>query len=126
MIIFSSPPKRKLDTEIFIDDVDFLVEQNFPHDEKQHPIFPLFGERAYGCWNNSWVPTENWRELPEVLKWKYVALCERYWRCVYEYYNDKTYYEQYKEELKELSKKYPMLLDTLKHLEQLEKEAKNE
>ena len=123
-MIFKYPPKQKPDNEIFIDNVDFLVEQIYPSYEGQHPIFPLFGTRTGGI-ADIWLRTKNWKDLPDFLKWKYVALCERYWRYFYEYLNEKTEYEKYKESLKEWSKKNPDFLITLEYLERKEMEQKD-
>lgn len=122
--IFNCPPTQKSDDEIFIDDVDFLVEQTYPLYEGQHPVFSLFGTRT-GGFADIWLRTKNWKELPEVTKWKYVALCERYWHYFYKYVNDEVEYKKYKENLKEWAKKNPDFLITLEYLEQKEGEIKN-
>lgn len=121
MIAFNEPPKRPIDSEIFIDDVDKLVKENFPLFEGDHPLFKKFGYRTGGFYDG-WVFLNGWEDLSEAEKWKYVALCERYWHTWENYRNNKREYEEYKEALKEWSKKNPAFLNTLSELEKKEKE----
>ena len=84
MRYFSLPPTPPNEKEIFIDDVDKLVMQTYPDHEGQHPLFKKFGTRT-GGFTDAWVRTQDWQNLPEVEKWKYVALCSLYWQEVYQY-----------------------------------------
>lgn len=119
MTVFSKPPKMKLDNEIFIDDVDKLVLESYPYHEHQHPLFKKFGTRT-GGYIDAWLYTDDWKNLSDTEKWKYVALCERYWRYFYDYLYHEKEYEEYKTQLKEWSLKNPDFLLTLENLESME------
>lgn len=67
------------------DDVDSLVEQICPPEQKLDSFFKKFGTNAGGL-SDCWHYSNNWKELSEIEKWKYVALCERYWRIYYQNY----------------------------------------
>ena len=97
--IFTNPPEAPNEKEIFIDDVDKLVEQVCPFHEGQHPLFKKFGVRISGICD-FWERTKNWKELSELEKWKYVALCSLYWEKMYQYWDDKKEYELYITKLK--------------------------
>lgn len=122
MIVFDSPPREPDEKEIFIDDIDKLVLRCYPNHEGQHPIFEKFGFRTGGLCDN-WQRTKDWKQLPEIEKWKYVALCSLYWENMYEYWLDKERYEVYKNHLRESAKKKPEFKITLKELEA--KETRN-
>lgn len=105
-MVFSHPPTEPKDEDIFIDDVDLLVKKSYPNDEGQHPLFKKFGIRTGGICE-TWLYTENWEQLEEVDKWKYVALCALYWEKQYEYWYEQKEYKQYKDQLKEWANKNP-------------------
>lgn len=123
MIAFNEPPKKPLNSEIFTEDVDKLVREEYPPYESIYPLFEKFGFRTGGLYDR-WEYFDSWEELPEIEKWKYVALCSRYWYFWYEYWYYEKEYEEYKEALKEWSKKNPAFLNTLSELEKKEKEQK--
>lgn len=58
--------------------VDTLVKESYPHYEAQHPLFKKFGTRTGGICD-TWFFNDKWKDYPEELKWKYVALCNYYW-----------------------------------------------
>ena len=78
----SDEPK---DSEIFVDDVDELVLQCYPDHEGQHDLLKKFGVRTGGICDGWWFNDE-WRSLPELDKWRYVAYCSLYWLRWYEYW----------------------------------------
>lgn len=123
MIIFDDPPREPDEKEIFIDDVDRLVLRCYPDHEGQHPIFEKFGMRTGGMYD-TWLYTKDWRQLPEIEKWKYVALCSLYWESMYEYRYNQREYAEYKNHLWEMKEKHPELsteiLKTLKYLQKKE------
>lgn len=123
MYYFNHPPVVPKDEDIFIDDVNLLVKTSSPSYEGQHPLFKKFGTRTGGIYD-TWLYTENWEQLDEVEKWKYVALCALYWEKQYEYRYEQEGYKQYKSQLKEWSIKNPAFLDTLQKLEEEEKQIK--
>ena len=94
MKIFNSPPTPPKEENIFIDDVDKLVMQVYPEHEGQHPLFKKFGTRTGGICD-IWDRTSNWKNLSELEKWKYVALCSLYWEKMYAYWYEKKEYEEY-------------------------------
>ena len=125
MQMFPSPPKKPEDQDIFIDDVDTLVKITFPSYEGQHELFEKFGYRTGGICD-TWIYNKGWEDLPEVDKWKYVALCSLYWEEQYKYWYEKKEYEEYKQYLKEQSKRDPQFLDTLNCLEDLENKRRKD
>lgn len=70
---------------------DEIIEKEitYPNYEGQHPLFRHFGVRTGGICD-TWIQTEEWRELPEADKWRYIALCALYWGQNYEYWYDKA------------------------------------
>lgn len=94
MIISSSPPIPPKEEDIFIDDVDKLVIQVYPNHEGQHALFKKFGARTGGICD-TWYRTSDWKNLSELEKWKYVALCSLYWEKMYSYWYEKEEYEKY-------------------------------
>lgn len=126
MHIFTQPPKMPNDKDIFIDDVDKLVEQVYPNSENQHPLFKKVGFRINGI-GDHWIYTKDWKQLNDTEKWKYVALCSLYQKRWLQYWIDRDDYEKYKEELNELGKENPHFLNILYELESQEnKEEINE
>lgn len=121
MTCFTHPPVKPKDEDIFIDDVNLLVQMSYPDYEGQHPLFKKFGTRTGGI-NDTWLYTKDWEQLDEVDKWKYVALCALYWQKQYAYWCDKKDYQHYKELLKEWGKNNPAFLETLKQLEEEEEQ----
>ena len=79
MRVFNKVPKRPIEKEIFEKDINTLVKENYPLHEGQHPLFELFGTRT-GGFCDTWLYTKDWQNLPEIDKWKYVALCALYWQ----------------------------------------------
>lgn len=100
MQIFSKAPKHPDENEIFSKTVDELVEESCPDHEGQHPLFKKFGVRTGGIYD-TWLYTKDWRDLPEIDKWKYVALCALYWEKQYAYQVDEEHFNKYLEHLKE-------------------------
>lgn len=94
MRYFNKPPVRPNDKDIFIDDVDALVLQMYPEHEGQHPLFQKFGTRTGGICDY-WLRTNDWKNLTETEKWKYVALCALYWERQYKYWNECKEYEEF-------------------------------
>jgi hypothetical protein len=94
MQIFSKPPQRPNEDEIFNKTVDELVEESYPDHEGQHPLFKKFGVRTGGICD-TWLYTKDWQDLPEIDKWKYIALCALYWEKQYEYWYEKKEYQEY-------------------------------
>lgn len=119
MHCFNHPPMKPKDEDILIDDVDLLVQASYPNHEGQHPLFKKFGTRTGGICD-TWLYTTNWKQLDEIDKWKYVALCALYWEKQYKYWHEQEEYKQYKIQLKEWSVKNPAFLTTLYELEQKE------
>ena len=78
--------------KIFTANIDDLVEMCYPNYEGQFKLFEFFGTRTGGI-SDGWVFTKNWKELPEELKWRYVALCSLYWSLKHK----KAWWEQYQE-----------------------------
>lgn len=75
---FESPPKPFHERHIFNKTIDEFVKRSFPNCEGQHPLFQKFGVRTGGicdCWHF----ISGWESFPEIEKWKYVALCQKYW-----------------------------------------------
>ena len=85
MRFFDHVPTEPKDEDIFIDDVDKLVLQVYPDYEGQHPLFKKFGTR---------LRTDNWKNLSELEKWKYVALCSLYWEKTYKYWLERKEYNE--------------------------------
>lgn len=75
--VFFEPPQKPNESKIFIDDVNELVKISFPDHEGQHPLFKKFGVRSGGICD-TWIRTNNWENLSDCEKWKYVALCSLY------------------------------------------------
>lgn len=121
---FSELPTLKKNSIEYKNDVDKLVQMSEPDLEQEinSDFFRLFGYHV----DYNWIQTKDWKELPEKLKWKYVALCSLNWLEHYKYWLEKEKYHEYKKNLVEWSKKNPEFLETLKYLETLEKEAKVE
>ena len=117
-------PKRPKEEDIFIDDINTLVEQNFPDYEGQLPLFKKFGTRT-GGFIDTWVPTKDWKNLPEIEKWKYVAYCALYWEAQYKYWYECDEFKIYKEKVKEWAKGNPQFLTTLKIMEISEEEERS-
>lgn len=96
MDIFEGKSKFELTEKdikkIFTANVDDLVEMCYPHSEYQCELFKLFGTRTGGISDN-WIFTKNWKEYPEELKWRYIALCSLYWQLDYE----GSWWRQYEE-----------------------------
>ena len=64
--------------KISFNNVNELVKECYPNGEYQHPIFAKFGTRTGGICD-TWLLNDTWRSLPDIDKWKYVALCSLYW-----------------------------------------------
>ena len=96
MRIFDREPLPPKDEDIFIDDVDVLVEKSYPNHEGQHPLFKKFGTRTGGFYD-TWLYTKDWSQLSETEKWKYVALCALYWKEQYKYWLEKDEYDRSKQ-----------------------------
>ena len=94
MRFFNKAPARPKEEDIFIDDVDRLVLQTYPEHEGQHPLFKKFGTRTGGICD-TWSRTNDWKNLTETEKWKYVALCALYWEHQYQYWNECREYEEF-------------------------------
>ena len=94
MRFFNHVPIKPEDKDIFIDDVDKLVLQVYPDYEGQHPLFKKFGTRTGGICD-TWLRTDNWKNLSELEKWKYVALCSLYWEKTYEYWLECKEYNEF-------------------------------
>lgn len=122
MRVFSEPPKPEDTDYIFTTDINDLVEECFPNHEGQHPIFKKFGVRYAGICD-SWYYTKDWKDLPELEKWKYVALCSLYWQKQYENWYEKSQYELYKHQLLEWAEIKPEFLETYNRLIEMEKEV---
>ena len=63
MIVYSKPPKRKSNKEIF-KSVNELVEENYPNCENDHSIFKRFGMRTGGICD-TWVLKKDWKLTPK-------------------------------------------------------------
>lgn len=94
MRFFTQAPVKPNDEDIFIDDVDKLVLQVYPDYEGQHPLFKKFGIRTGGICD-TWLRTDDWKDLSETEKWKYVALCSLYWEKTYEYWFECKEYNEF-------------------------------
>lgn len=94
MRFFNHAPIKPKDEDIFIDNVDKLVLQVYPEYEDQHPLFKKFGTRTGGVCD-TWLRTNNWKDLSELEKWKYVALCSLYWEKTYEYWLECKEYNEF-------------------------------
>lgn len=99
MKIFNKAPRHPDEDEIFNKTVDELVEESYPDHEGQHPLFKKFGVRTGGICD-TWLYTKDWQDLPEIDKWKYIALCALYWKKQYAYWLDEEEFSQYLEHLK--------------------------
>lgn len=86
--------------------VDTLVEESYPHYEAQHPLFEMFGTRTGGICD-TWLLNDKWKDYPEELKWKYVALCNYYWLQEYKKWDDDNMNEinKLKDKIFELERK---------------------
>lgn len=80
---------------------DEIIEKEitYPDYEGQHPLFQHFGVRTGGICD-VWLQSDEWRELPEVDKWKYIALCALYWEQRYRYWCEKAEHRAQEAELK--------------------------
>lgn len=116
-------PERPKEEEIFLDDIDLLVEKTVPEHEGQLPLFEKFGTRIGGICDR-WVYTKDWKELPEIEKWQYVAYCALFWKAQYQYWYYEERFENDKMRVKEWAKKNPEFLKTLEIMEQNELFAK--
>lgn len=119
MQIFSKAPRHPDEDEIFNKTVDELVEESYPDHEGQHPLFKKFGVRTGGIYD-TWLYTKDWQDLPEVDKWKYIALCALYWEKQYAYWLDKKEFNQYLEHLKKhgFTEQYEYLIQSKEEEEQ--------
>ena len=121
MRIFSEPPKKiKSNKEIF-KSINKLVEENYPSNENDHPIFKQFGRRTGGM-ADTWLLKKDWKLNSEADKWKYVAYCALYWEERYRYWYESLQYETYKNYLLETAKEHPEFMETYNFLVEKEKE----
>lgn len=118
MRIFNKPPAARQEKDIF-KDIDTLVQENYPCDENQHPIFKKFGVRIGGV-ADCWILKDNWQSLPEIDKWKYVAYCALYWEDRYRYWYEKKLYQEYLDYLFETAKQRPEFMETYNLLKEKE------
>ena len=116
-------PERPKEEEIFLDDIDTLVEKVYPSHEGQMPLFKKFGTRTGGICD-CWLYTKDWKELPEIEKWKYVAYCALYWEAQYEYWFEQERFKNKKIQVKEWAEKNPEFLKTLEVMEASEQFVK--
>lgn len=72
---FLKPPKSFYDRHIFDKTLDEFVREVHPLYEEQYPLFKKFGLRR----DNSWIFVKGWEKISKIEKWKYVALCNKYW-----------------------------------------------
>lgn len=121
MYVFSKPPvEKKLDFDNI--NVDELVKEAAPPLEGcgREP-FESFGDYFFLSQTEGYHLRADYKDMDELEKWKYIALCNTYWLYSYKWYNDKKHYEEYKVQLKEWAKKNPDFLITLEELEKQEK-----
>lgn len=119
MYIFSKPPfEKKLDFDNI--DVNELVKEATPPFEgcRREP-FESFGKYYFEV-ADGFNLRADYKDMDELEKWKYIALCNTYWMYFYEWCYEKKHYEEYKAQLKEWAKKNPDFLITLKELEKQE------
>lgn len=74
--------------EISFGNVNELVKEVHPFHEGQYPLFKKFGFSTVGQVVETWVPSDEWRSLPDIDKWKYVALCSLFWLKEYQRRDD--------------------------------------
>lgn len=120
MFIFSKPPvEKKLNFDNI--DVDELVKETTPPLEgcRREP-FESFGNFYFSSQSEGYHLRADYKNMSELEKWKYIALCNTYWMYFYEWCYKKKHYEEYKVQLKEWAKKNPDFLITLKELEKQE------
>ena len=120
MYVFSKPPvEKKLDFDNI--DVNKLVKEATPPLEGcgREP-FESFGSYHFGI-ADGFNLRADYKDMDELEKWKYIALCNTYWMYFYEWLNEKKHYEEYKIQLKEWAKKNPDFLITLEELEKQER-----
>ena len=120
MYVFSKPPvEKKLDFDNI--DVNKLVKEATPPLEgcRREP-FESFGNYYFGI-ADGFNLRADYKDMNELEKWKYIALCNTYWMYFYEWLNEKKHYEEYKVQLKEWAKKNPDFLITLEELEKQER-----
>lgn len=120
MYVFSKPPvEKKLDFDNI--DVNKLVKEATPPLEGcgREP-FESFGYYYFGI-ADGFNLRADYKDMDELEKWKYIALCNTYWLYSYQWYNEKKHYEEYKVQLKEWAKKNPDFSITLEELEKQEK-----
>lgn len=119
MYCFDKPPiERKLDFDNI--DIDELVyEATAPFEGYGREPFESFGSYYFGI-ADGFDLRADYKNMSELEKWKYVALCNTYWLYFYEWLDNKKEYKEYKEHLKEWAKKNPDFLITLEELEKQE------
>lgn len=120
MYVFSKPPvEKKLDFDNI--NVDELVKEATPPLEGcgREP-FESFGSYYFGI-ADGFNLRADYKDMSELEKWKYVALCNTYWMYSYQWWYCRKEYEEYKVQLKEWAKKKPDFLITLEELEKQEK-----
>ena len=103
MRVFYEPPKMPYTNDpIFTMTPDEIIEKEniYPEHEGQHPIFSNFGTRTGGICD-TWLWTEDWKNLPEKEKWQYIALCTLYWWKKNKYYREHDEYLIFLDWLKE-------------------------
>lgn len=91
---FSELPTLKKNSIEYKNDVDKLVQMSEPDLEQEidSDFFRLFGYHV----DYNWIQTKDWKELPEKLKWKYIALCSLNWLEHYKYWLERMEYQEYK------------------------------
>lgn len=120
MYVFDEPPvEKKLDFDNV--DVDKLVyEAIAPFEGCGREPFESFGDFYFSNLSEGFNLRTDYKDMSELEKWKYIALCNTYWMYFYEWCYKKKHYEEYKVQLKEWAKKNPDFLITLKELEKQE------
>ncbi len=95
MRIFNKPPEKPNEDFFQMSADDIIIKEDiYPDHEGQHPLFEKFGTRTGGICD-TWYRWKNWEELPEIDKWKYIALCSLYWEKQYKYWYEKKEYQEY-------------------------------
>lgn len=77
---FQEPPKSMYERHVFDKTIDELVKETHPpeYNDGQYPFFEKFGEHFLGYYEY-WSFKDGWESFPEIEKWKYIALCNKYW-----------------------------------------------
>ena len=101
MRIFDKPPvRKKIDFKNI--DVDKLVkETTAPLEGCGHEPFEKMGKYFFFSSGEGFNLRADYKEMDEVDKWKFVALCNTYWLYFYEELWDEKEYKEYKVQLKE-------------------------